>query len=592
MSKVIVIIGIVLMFVGAVNPCLIKENVGLTKTGQPPSEAVCVDGAIHILPWNGSMHLFYDRSSCSTMTKPEVDDCKPQCNLVLHKMVCPDGRLCPIADLSPPSCSKSRFACTQYSAVDLKRALDICESDTDTVRKCSGSCRDRRATYSMATGRCNRQAASETNLNLAKQLHLPLQNIEFDIQNDDDWKFQDDVYVRTYASSEEIFEALESSLFDPYVILFREFNPCLNDLIHSSRHTTFLYLPAHGTLFEFGVASSSPSSNNATSQVSICTVAGDDSRFVVGKILMIAGFVLSLAGLLLTIISVFLTGQNRHIPGMNLLCLSFSLIVAYLTVVVVNFVRGLNEPCLPEGILHVIGILASLAWMNVMAFDIWNTLSKMYVDDVASGRKLFCYCVYGWGLPAAILLVGVLADHLPSVPPTLKPRFSLGQCWFYMGFNTWGTVIFYYGPIAVIMAVNLILFLLTVRILFQSHLMQSRMSDETRMHQKIKCQFKLYLKLFLVMGLTWGLEVTNLFLPVPEVFIVSDFVNTLQGFFIFVIFVCKPHVFKVFSYYCCPRRFSSVSKEDLRKSARKFSCKSSIDATSFQAIKLGVCTRV
>ena len=51
------------------------------------------------------------------------------------------------------------------------------------------------------------------------------------------------------------------------------------------------------------------------------------------------------------------------------------------------------------------------------------------------------------------------------------------------------------------------------------------------------------LKLFLVMGVSWTLEVVSSLLPqVEKLWYASDIFNILQGFFVFLIFVCKTKV--------------------------------------------------
>ena len=56
-------------------------------------------------------------------------------------------------------------------------------------------------------------------------------------------------------------------------------------------------------------------------------------------------------------------------------------------------------------------------------------------------------------------------------------------------------------------------------------------------------RFLLYLKLFLVMGMTWIMEVVSVVIGGPSyMWILTDVCNTLQGLAIFLIFVWKPKV--------------------------------------------------
>lgn len=56
-------------------------------------------------------------------------------------------------------------------------------------------------------------------------------------------------------------------------------------------------------------------------------------------------------------------------------------------------------------------------------------------------------------------------------------------------------------------------------------------------------RFFLYLRLFIVMGVTWSMEAISWVFPDNQfMFYASDFLNCLQGFIIFILFVWKPKV--------------------------------------------------
>jgi hypothetical protein len=58
-------------------------------------------------------------------------------------------------------------------------------------------------------------------------------------------------------------------------------------------------------------------------------------------------------------------------------------------------------------------------------------------------------------------------------------------------------------------------------------------------------RFFLYLRLFIVMGATWSMESISWVFDSPWFFYVSDILNCLQGFIIFILFVWKPKVKKL-----------------------------------------------
>lgn len=58
--------------------------------------------------------------------------------------------------------------------------------------------------------------------------------------------------------------------------------------------------------------------------------------------------------------------------------------------------------------------------------------------------------------------------------------------------------------------------------------------------------FTLYLRLFIVMGVTWSMEVISFFISKDaEYFLLTDICNTIQGVLIFFLFVLKRRVLRL-----------------------------------------------
>lgn len=73
--------------------------------------------------------------------------------------------------------------------------------------------------------------------------------------------------------------------------------------------------------------------------------------------------------------------------------------------------------------------------------------------------------------------------------------------------------------------------------------------------------FTMYLRLFIVMGVTWSMEgISFLISPENDLFLLTDICNTSQGVLIFVLFVMKRRVLRLIK-----KRFvfiSSIATED------------------------------
>ncbi|KAF4528729.1 hypothetical protein B566_EDAN008995 [Ephemera danica] len=159
-------------------------------------------------------------------------------------------------------------------------------------------------------------------------------------------------------------------------------------------------------------------------------------------------------------------------------------------------------------------------------------------------RKLIIYSLYAWGCPLIMLVVSIIMDYAPGIPNTaLKPQFGVQRCWFG---DKLAVFAYFFGPISVLLICNLVLFIMTaVRIVkLRRGTAVLKHADSQRSDQREKQQkFVLYLKLFLVMGLTWIMELVSWTVGGSNyLWIVTDVCNTLQGLCIFLIFVWKPKV--------------------------------------------------
>nr|XP_024215953.1 probable G-protein coupled receptor Mth-like 10 [Halyomorpha halys] len=221
--------------------------------------------------------------------------------------------------------------------------------------------------------------------------------------------------------------------------------------------------------------------------------------------------------------------------------------------------------------------MATFFWLNVMCFDIYWAFSGLrnLTGSVKERerKKLIVYSIYAWCTPLLILVITVAVDLSPSIPVTsfFKPRVGEDKCFFKEKGATW---IYFYLPMALIILSNIILFGVTAYRIW-SHRREaavlkrgdSRKHDSTNDKESLfilegheeqhylpwysdpktstdKYLFTLYLKLFIVMGINWVMELlSSIAEGAPNyLWYIPDFTNTLQGLFIFLIFVWKKRV--------------------------------------------------
>ena len=236
--------------------------------------------------------------------------------------------------------------------------------------------------------------------------------------------------------------------------------------------------------------------------------------------------------------------ELHNLSGKNLFSLSLALAGAYTAFLTNMFTLHISpEACLVLAVLMYYFYLASFFWMLNIGFDVARTLklatTELRLTSGSQWGKFICYSAVGWLLPAAIAGTALTIDlgSWESVPDFLRPGFgdsSIGLCWFS---NRSALIIYFVIPFSIIMTLNLVFFLSSAWVVWES----------TRSSAKIttsgpKTSFYLYLRLAVLMGLSWLAGLVAGGLDIEWVWYLFLVLNTLQGLFILVFFSCSKKV--------------------------------------------------
>ncbi|KAG7156559.1 G-protein coupled receptor Mth-like 1-like 2 [Homarus americanus] len=154
--------------------------------------------------------------------------------------------------------------------------------------------------------------------------------------------------------------------------------------------------------------------------------------------------------------------------------------------------------------------LAAFFWLNVMCFDIWWTLKSMrpVAETGELSRFRFkMYSVYSWGCPIIISLVAIIVQALPEDFNVIRPDFGSKKCWFDNDKSLWA---YFFGFVLVLVVANIIFFAQVAYILIMAQ--NDPILQRTRQQNRER--------------------------------VITDIVNTLQGFSIFLIFICKRNMLR------------------------------------------------
>ena len=287
----------------------------------------------------------------------------------------------------------------------------------------------------------------------------------------------------------------------------------------------------------------------------VCIIQAETEKFsqIMGWVTL-GGLGISCLFLVLHLVAFCVVPELRNLSGKNLASLCLVLLGAFSTFILSVFGQAGGTECFILAASMYYFFLSSFCWVNIMAFDVWRTLGLATTELRVSSGKQYCkfmiYAVYGWFFPAAALAAVLLLDIIR--PEFLPAQYypALGEYWCWFGHRK-ALLVFFAAPLMAIMVLNIILFVLSARIIANTMESTAKMTSCA----PYQSQFKLYMRLALLMGLTWISGIVAGYLQVEAIWYVFVLLNTLQGLFIFLAFTCTRKVWH--SVRCnCWRRFS------------------------------------
>uniref|UniRef100_A0A182LY68 G-protein coupled receptors family 2 profile 2 domain-containing protein n=2 Tax=Anopheles culicifacies TaxID=139723 RepID=A0A182LY68_9DIPT len=256
---------------------------------------------------------------------------------------------------------------------------------------------------------------------------------------------------------------------------------------------------------------------------------------------------LSVPFLLLTLLVYACIPELRNMHGKSLMCYVLGLSVGYtvLSMVQLRVFPGSSLSCVISGYIVYFSFMVSFFWLNVMSFDIYWTFKGVTGVRSSETKKFLFYSLYAWGCPIMLVLSALVADNTDILPPYLRPQFGTTRCLFVE--NKLIEFLYLYMPLLILVFMNVVFFVITALRIYKTQCETSviRRGDSKR-HTKLdndRDRFGLYLRLFIVMGVTWSLEIISWAVDNNAwIFYVSDVCNCIQGFLIFALFVLKQKI--------------------------------------------------
>lgn len=223
--------------------------------------------------------------------------------------------------------------------------------------------------------------------------------------------------------------------------------------------------------------------------------------------------------------------EMKNLSGKNLAAFCFVLLIALLC-----FEIGPRlSSCEVVAVLLHFSLISCFVWMLIMSYDCWLSLYRATKKFRSAGGKhkikFLVYC--GISLIVPIIIVGV-SLYFEFAPPSVipcenKPAYGkFGQC--FIG-QTKPVYIFFFIPATCMFLCNIAFFIHTALMIY--------FSQRNTVNPNTRKDFQLYIRLALMMGLTWILGSLTTVTGNVVIAILFSILNMSQGIFIFFYFTFK-----------------------------------------------------
>ncbi|TMW45529.1 hypothetical protein DOY81_009391 [Sarcophaga bullata] len=193
--------------------------------------------------------------------------------------------------------------------------------------------------------------------------------------------------------------------------------------------------------------------------------------------------------------------------------------------------------------------MAAFFWLSVISFDLWQNFRITGPIRIGQRKRFIMYSAYAWA-------------------------------------NDWSAMIYFFGINLVIILLDTVFFVMTLHkiLVIQKEIKKVTMNDsgndKSRNLRLHKNNVGLFLRLLLIMGITWLLDIfsyiENQLHPgvTNPLYYISDFMNAMTGLLIFICFVLKPKVLKLMK-----RRYEILREGKMKVNNRTVTSQMSLSKT-------------
>ncbi|XP_077977288.1 uncharacterized protein LOC144432862 [Glandiceps talaboti] len=277
------------------------------------------------------------------------------------------------------------------------------------------------------------------------------------------------------------------------------------------------------------------------------TIWNYNAKAKIKQVLTLIGCIISILCLFITLVTFCLFKKTRTRPGKILLNISVALMLGQVIFITLMDYSKYQVLCKTVAIFSHYIWLVAFCWMSVMAFDVMYTFRrKVVINSGENGKLLVQYCLFAWMVPFTVAGGCVLVNEL--APTQYRIGYGEGPvCWIGRFVPL---IITFLVPVGLLFIFNICSFAFSVYSMAKA---ESQMGKHRQQSYATR-QVVFAIKMSIAMGLTWALGFVDSFVQSDVLDYVFILANTLQGMFIFVLFLLRVRTIDLYYNLCCKRR--------------------------------------
>ncbi|KAK3729992.1 hypothetical protein QZH41_000949 [Actinostola sp. cb2023] len=258
------------------------------------------------------------------------------------------------------------------------------------------------------------------------------------------------------------------------------------------------------------------------------------------SILTLVCMVISIIALVFVLVTYSLFTELRTPPGINLMNLSISILLAQLLWILGSGQTDTPIACTVIAVLLHYFFLVSFVWTSIIAFDTWRAFTgkgRRSLADSKRNRLVHClrYMAVGW---LSVMVYVAICIAIDQSEITLIGYGSRDACWIA---DNNAKLYFFAIPVGLIIVFNIVFYSMTVKAIRDTRSQTSLVNDQSDK----KRDFDVYVRIGSLMGFTWifGFAASFGWLFLSYVFVV---LNSLHGVYIAVAFALNERAIKLY----------------------------------------------